>query len=48
VRVAEPFTEPDVAVIVVVPAATLVAKPAVPVELLMVAAAAFDEPHCTD
>ncbi len=43
VRVVEPLTEPDVAVIVVLPCATLVASP----ELLMVATAAVDELHVT-
>ena len=37
--------EKDVAVIDVVPAAMLVARPCVPGELLMVATAVFDEAH---
>ena len=48
VRLAEPLTEPDVAVIVVVPVPTVLARPSVPVELLTVAAAAFDELQCAD
>lgn len=42
-RVVEPEMAPEVAVMVVVPAETAVARPLVPWESLMVAAAGFDE-----
>jgi len=47
VRVVEPDILPDVAVIVVEPAATEVANPLEPAALLMVATAAADEPQVT-
>ena len=47
VSVAEPVTEPKVAVIVVCPVLALVASPFVPAELLMVATAAVFELHVT-
>ncbi len=42
-----PLTDPSVAVMVVVPAATPVALPSVPIALLMVAIAVLDEVHIT-
>ena len=47
VSVVEPLIEPDDAVIVEVPAATLVAKPWVLAAGLMVATDCVPEPHCT-
>ena len=47
VSVVEPVMLPDVAVIVVDPAATALAKPLVPAALLMVPAAVFDEAQVT-
>jgi hypothetical protein len=47
VRLAVPDTEPESAVMVVVPAPVLVAKPALPAELLMVATFAAKELQCT-
>ena len=44
IRVVEPVTDPKVAVMVVAPAATLVARP----ELLMVAAPAVEEFQATE
>ena len=44
IRVVEPVTDPKVAVMVVAPAATLVARP----ELLMVAAPAVEEFQVTE
>ena len=46
VSVVEPLIEPDVAVMVVLPVATLVASPWLPEVLLMVATPEFDELHC--
>ena len=48
VRVVEPETFPDVAMIVVVPAATEVAFPFDPAALLMVATDLAEELHVTD
>ncbi len=48
VRVVEPLTEPDVAVIVVVPCATLVARPAPVPCATMVATATLDELQVTE
>ena len=45
VRIAEPLTDPEVAVMVAVPAATTVASPWLPAVLLMVATAGFEELH---
>ncbi len=47
VRVVEPDTLPDVAVIVVVPAAIDVARPLEPTALLIVATPVLEEPHVT-
>jgi hypothetical protein len=47
-KVVDPAIEPDVAVIMVVPAAAPLAKPWLPTELLIVAAAALDELHVTE
>jgi hypothetical protein len=47
VRVVDPAMLPDVAVIVVDPAAIEAANPLEPGVLLMVAAPALDEPHVT-
>jgi hypothetical protein len=47
VNVAEPVTDPKVAVTVVCPVPALVASPFVPAELLMVAAGALFELHIT-
>src|SRR5262249_61331522 len=44
----EPVTAPEVALMVVVPAATAVARPWVPLVLLMVAVPVTDEAHVTD
>jgi hypothetical protein len=43
--VVDPYTDPEVAVMFVEPAALLVAKPKLPTLSLMVATAAFDELH---
>src|SRR6185503_14025557 len=48
VSTVEPVTEPEVALIVVVPAATPVARPWVPLVLLIVATPVFDDAHVTD
>ncbi len=47
VKVVELETEPEVAVMFVVPVARLLASPFVPVLLLIVATVAVDELHCT-
>ena len=47
VSVVEPLIEPEVALMVVVPAPVLVACPCVPEALLIVATAVFDELHVT-
>src|SRR5438105_270273 len=47
ISVVEPLIEPEVAVIVVVPAPALVASPCVPEALLIVATAVTDELHST-
>ena len=47
VSVVEPETEPDVAVIVVEPVATLVARPWLLEALLIVAIVVAEELHCT-
>lgn len=46
VSVADPVTEPYVAVIVALPVATLVARPRLPARLLMVVTFTADEVHC--
>jgi hypothetical protein len=48
VRVANPVRDPELAVMVVDPSPVLEATPFVPVALLMVATAAFDEFHVTE
>ena len=48
VSVVEPVTEPEATPIVVAPTPALVARPAVPAELLMVATLGAVEVHCTD
>ena len=48
VRVVEPETEPEVAVIVVEPLPTLLARPWLPAELLIVATPAADELQLTE
>lgn len=48
VKVVEPEIEPKVAVMFVVPVARLLARPFVPVPLLIVATVAADELHCTE
>jgi hypothetical protein len=48
VRVADPLTEPDVAVIVDVPAPTLVASPWLPAALLIVATFGVPEVQVTE
>ena len=47
VKMVEPETDPEVAVMFVVPVARLLASPLVPVLLLIVATIAADELHCT-
>ncbi len=47
VRVVDPETFPEAAVILVVPAATDVARPLEPIALLIVATLVFDEDHAT-